>query len=794
MIGKTVSHYRVTDKLGGGGMGVVYKAEDTRLRRYVALKFLPDSLTANREALERFRREARAASGLNHPHICVVHDIGEEQGQPFIVMEFLEGHTLSHLIWKGDLTTIQVIDLGLQISDALERAHARGIVHRDIKPTNIFVTNPGHAKILDFGLAKLMPITPPTERGLAVFRDESDSDLTNRGLTMGTIGYMSPEQARGKDVDHRSDLFSFGAVLYEMATSQKAFPGSTPPVIYESILTRSPIPVREINQDAPPELGRIIAKALEKDASLRYQTASDLRADLARLKRDLGSGAQQTTAPAAVAAAAGRQPLSRRDFALGLGIGAAAVAGGFAIRGPFLGSAESIQSIAVMPFTNLSGEPATDYVCDALTQSIIDTLSQLPDLVVLSRNAVARYKGPSLDIPKIRNSLKVHGVLYGRVARQGGSLAMNVDLLDTRTQKQIRTSQYSLELGDLLSVQEKISKDFSETLRPGLTAAEKNNLDIYGIYQKARYYLNKRSGEGLKKAVEYFNQVIEKNPTYALAHAGLADCYNLMPIYSSLAPRDEFPKAKQAAQTALELDEGLAEAHTALALVLMNYDRDWLDADREYKRALELDPNYETAHQWYAEYLTNMGRFDEAIVHMNRAQELAPLSLIIQCDLAWVLYCARRPSEALEQLRKTLNKDSGFAVAHLFLGWVHFQTGNAALALSELNKALALGAPGRVQADIASVQARSGNRSEALRILQTLKSDADRGTRYVSQFDFALIYAGLNDRDKAFEALQHAFEERPWDLASVKVDPLLDPLRSDPRFPEILRSLGLPVA
>lgn len=791
MIGRTVSHYRVTDKIGIGGMGVVYKAEDVRLQRSVALKFLPDSLSADRAALERFRREARAASSLNHPHICVVHDFGEEDRQPYIVMEYLEGETLDQTIERRALPVPEILEIGLQVSDALDCAHAKGIVHRDIKPKNIFATKPCYVKVLDFGLAKLLSAIAPAGHTLGPVRShDSDSALTGHNLMIGTIGYMSPEQVCGKTVDHRSDLFSFGAVLYEMTASRKAFSGETAAVVCEGILARSPTSIREINPAVPAELDRIIAKALEKDVDLRYQTAADLRADLGRLKRDLAQG----PLPGPPSVAARPAPVSRRAFFIGTATGAGILAAGVTARYFLLpASVASMQSLAVMPFANLSGDPGTGYACDALTQGVTDSLSQLPDLLVPSRNAVSRYKGSSLDIAKIRSSLKVHGVLQGSVARQAGKLSMKVDLIDARTQKRLQTNEYMLEPGDFLPVQERIFSDISQTLRPNLTGEERQTLATYAVYQKARYYLNKRTPEGLKKAVEYFIQVIEKNPEYALAHAGLADCYNLLPVYSGLSPREAFPKAKQAAQTALHLDEGLAQAHTALALVRMNYDRDWVAAEGEFKRALELDPEYETAHQWYAEYLTNVGRFDQAITHMNWARELAPLSLIIHADLAWVLYCARRPDEALEQLRKTVNLDPDFAAAHWFLGWVYYQKRDFERSLSGLNKALQ-GGISRAQADIAFVRARSGDRAEALRILENLKADAERGNKYVSQFEYALIYTGLDDRDKAFAALDRAFEERPWDLASAKVDPLLDSLRSDRRFPEMLRRLGLPPA
>jgi eukaryotic-like serine/threonine-protein kinase len=787
MIGKTISHYKITEKLGGGGMGVVYKAEDTRLGRSVALKFLPENLSGDREALERFRREARAASALNHPHICVIHDIGQEQGQHFIVMELLDGATLRSVIAGRKCTLREIIDLALQIVGALEEAHSEGIVHCDIKPANIFVDDSMHAKILDFGLAKLAPNVSAGDMASSGGKSIGDFS-TNLGVPMGTLGYMSPEQARGRKLDRRTDLFSFGVVLYELCTGQPAFSGETSAVVYDAILNRTPPRIRKINPNLPAELERIVNKALEKDVDLRYQSAADLRSDIARLKRDVDSG-KDVFEELETLAAETAPILSRRNLI-------AALAGGGVVAAAGLGmhfwplSAESIESIAVLPFANLTDNPSVDYVCDRLTEGVSDSLAQLPDLFVLPKLWAARYKGASIDSRKVKQALKVHAVLKGRVVRTGDRLSVLVELSDLREENQLWSNPYQLDAAHMLPAQEAIARDSIHKLRPRLDAKQQGRLATYEVYEKGRYYLGKRTKDGLEQAIAYFQQVIQQDSLYALAHAGLADCYNLLPIYSDSAPKDSFPKAKKEAMSALNLDDALAEAHTALAMVKVNYERDWSGAEEAYKRAIELNTDYATAHQWYGEYLTNMGRFDDAILQMKQAQELAPLALVVHATLGWVFYYAHRSDEAIAQLRDTLKMDESFPLTHLFLGWAYHQRGDSASAVRELRTAVSLDDGTLTQASLAFVLARSGAKAEALQILKKLTDRSERGG-YVSQYQFAIVYAGLDDRDKAIEALNRGLEERPWELVGLKVDPLLAPLRGDPRFLQIVGRLGL---
>jgi len=783
-------------------MGVVYRAQDLKLGRNVAIKFLPPEMVRDPQALERFRREARAASALNHPNICTIHEIDEVDGHPFIVMEFLEGQTLKHLITGKPMDSAQILEIAIQIAEALDAAHESGIIHRDLKPANILLTRRGPAKVLDFGLAKLIPSPRRVAEGVGISSLPTIGDsahLTTTGVAVGTVSYMSPEQARGEELDQRSDLFSVGALLYEMATGRLAFSGGTTAVVFEAILNRTPAPAVRLNPDLLQDFGWITAKLLEKDRRLRYQSAAELRADLKRVKRDTESAGVGTFQPA-------HSRLHWRPRTLIAAASACAVMVllfAFAPRSwreRLLGGVAPgrIRSMAVLPFVNVGADRNIEYLADGITDGVINSLSRVPELRVMARSTVFNYKGREINAQTVGKELNVDAVLTGRIAQRGETLTIQTDLVRVADGSELWGEQYSRKVSDLVAVQGDIAKEIYENLRPKLvdqaasqlTKRDTENSEAYQSYLQGLFYWNKWTEEGFRKAIDYFSRAVQQDPNYAQAYAGLADSYNFMGDSGYVAPGEVWQNAKSAAMQAVKIDDTLPEAHISLALVRENYDWDWPGAEKEFKRAIELNPNSATSRQWYGDFLTKLGRFDEARLELKKAQDLDPLSLRINTSAGQQLYFSRQYDAAIQQLQKTLDMDAKFVPAQHAIEAAFAQKRMYKEAVAERQKVLTLaGNP-----DLAVAIGDDYNKFGYLGVLQSwlggLKEVSKRG--YVSPYNIAQIYARLGDNNQAIGWLERAYNERDSKLTYVKVEPAFDGLRSDSRFQKLLQRLVLP--
>lgn len=824
--GQELGHYKVLSTLGKGGMGEVYLAQDTKLDRKVALKILPAQAAFTRDRMERFVREAKAAATLNHPNIAHIYEVGEHDGVNFFAMEFIDGITLREKIYREPTDLSKLLRILQHVAEGLSKAHAVGIVHRDLKPDNIMITSDGHAKILDFGLAKLIEQTMPGAQSaeeLSALPTAMLLQSSQPGTVIGTVGYMSPEQAQGRvnEIDHRSDIFSFGCILYEAVTREKAFGGKDAIDTLNKIIRNPPTPISEFLPEAPDHLQRIVRRCLAKDADERYQSIKDVAIELRELRHELGSHGSGQAAPRIPTdptaddsnrneALALEAPSSRVSYTVSaikhrgviaviLVLIAAAV--GLLLFRSTQTSEVAIQSIAVLPFQNRSTEPDTEYLSDGLAESLIYRLSQLPNLNVSPTSTVFTYKNKEIDPIEVGNQLGVNAVLSGRIVQRGDNLTISAELVDVRNNKLLWGQQYDRAMSDLLATQREIAREIVENLRlkvspqeKGLSKTYTESNAAYQLYLKGRFYWNKRTNESMHKSLEYYKQAIDADPGFALAYSGLADTYNLISAPEAgggdESPNEVLPKAKAAALKALEIDPSLAEAHVSLAHPLYYYDRDFEGAEREFKRAIELNPRYPIAHQWYAVYLLGLGRFDEALAEMRRAQELDPLSMSINVWVGWILSFVGQHDQALDQLLKTKEMDPSFLLTRHRLALVYADRKMFDKALAEANELTRI-SDGRLGTlTLAYVYAKAGMRREALGQINALIEMSKR--RFVSSAAIGMVYAMLGDKDAAFKWLERANEEHDLLVIRVKYDPRFEILRGDPRLDDLVKKLRLP--
>jgi len=777
-------------------MGEVYRARDARLHRDVAIKVLPASFSADPDRLRRFEIEARAASALNHPNILTIHDIGTHEGAPYLVSELLEGESLRERLQDGALKPGTAVDVAVQVAQGLAVAHEKGIVHRDLKPENLFVLRDGRIKILDFGLAKLT-------RPESALSDESHALTTpaetEPGVVMGTLGYMSPEQLRGRPADRRSDIFSLGAILYEMLAGRKAFSGSTPVDTIGAVLKEEPAELSGTVEGLSPGLERIARRCLEKDPEARFQSARDLAFAL-KESAVLPAASQ----PVGARSSPGRtaRPFPLLAVAL-LGIGLVALVILVTARTGRLrqwpvkaGGTGRITSLAVLPLRDLTGDTRQQYFVDGMTEALTSSLAQIRSLKVIARTSSEQYKESKKSLREIARDLGVDSVVEGSITRAGNRIRVAARLIQPESQTQLWAKSFERDVGDVLALQGEIAEAIARQIEAKLTTDERSRLGAtrpidpkaYEAYLLGRFSLDQGTEESLKSALEQFTKALQIQPDYAAAHAALASYYAILPFYSSLSPAEVFPKARAEVEKSLEIDESLAEAHASLAYIRAYYEWDWQKAEHEFRRALELRPSYADAHFSFSRFLAAAGRMNEAIAEIRRAQELDPRSVPLKANNALLFYFSGRYDEALDQLLEVRKLDPNLPLAHWGIGLTYEQKGQREQAIESLRKATSLSKSLNLQSSLGHAYALFGKRAEAQAILDMLRDRSKQS--YVPSYFSALIYAGLGDKDRAFEWLERAFQERSTVLAYLRLDPRLAPLRSDPRFAELLRRIG----
>jgi serine/threonine-protein kinase len=780
MIGKTISHYRILEKLGEGGMGVVYKAEDTRLDRTVALKFLTQQALGSEEERARFVHEAKAAAALSHSNICTVHEIDESEGHTFIAMESVEGQSLKSRIESGPLKLVEAVDIAIQVAEGLQEAHENEVVHRDIKPANIMITPRGQAKIMDFGLAKVAGTTL----------------VTKDGTTLGTVAYMSPEQAGGRNADQRSDIWSLGAVFYEMVAGRRPFEGDYEPAVVYSILNRTHEPLTALRTGLPMELERIVNKALAKNPGERYQHVDEFLVDLKSLAKALKSG----EAGADVVPGMGRGRGRFHAYAAVLAFVGVMVVGVAILYqlGVFNRSAESIDSVAVLPMENLSGDSEQEYFADGMTDALIADLAKIRALRVISRTSAMHYKGSDKSLPEIARELNVDAIVEGTVVRSGDRVRITAQLIHAEEDRHLWAKSYERKIRDILDLQGELAQAIAEEIRVELSPQERASLaearpvdpEAYQLYLKGRYHWNKRTEQGVRKAIDYFERAVDVDPGCAPAYCGLSDAYNILAAFGHVPWVEALQKSTMAAFKALELDDKLAEAHVSVATVFHNHMWEWAKAEAEYRRAIELNPGYATGHHWHALQLATMNRFDEAIVEARKAQQLDPLSVMVNVDFGWIYYCSHQYDRAIEEYLKMADMYPDFQTVHAYLAVAYAKKEMYEEASAELRKAPAPsdGEP-LALAYFGCAYGLMGRHDEAREIVDELKDRTE--LKGVAPYFLAIAYAGLGESDQVMRCLEKACEDRAI-VNEVLRDPVFDFLREDQRFVTLLETMGLP--